>query len=209
MGALRTTASGEGIALAVGFAERSGTQFYNSCVLINQDGEIVLTYRKTHLFSSYEQGVFTAGSSLPVAELWPGVRVGILICFDIEFPEPARELRLQGAQLLIVPTALGSGPVSQHTPLRVINTRALENHLLVLYSNFPQTPPRGMQGELEVTFCGRSAIVAPNGVDLARAGAEESLLVAPLATQPFQADLERNPYPTVRRPELYPTISKL
>jgi predicted amidohydrolase len=74
----------------------------------------VLNYRKCHLFSGYETDVFSAGDALMVATL-PGfdIKVGILICFDIEFPEPARQLRLQGAELLIVrspPTGDGLQP---------------------------------------------------------------------------------------------------
>ena len=69
--------------------------------------------RQTHLWSQYERDLFTPGGpeQLRVVTL-PGpthLRVGVLICYDLEFPEPARVLAVQGAQLLVVPTALVIG----------------------------------------------------------------------------------------------------
>jgi predicted amidohydrolase len=197
------------IAICVPYSEIADGLYYNSAALFSSTGELILNYRKCHLFSEYEESVFTKGEELLVATL-PGfdIKVGILICFDIEFPEPARVLRLQGAELLIVPTALGTGPVAELIPLCTIPTRALENHCCICYSNFRRTP-RSSNDPLpypQVEMCGRSAVVAPNGVGLQRASPEyEGLLVADFEPGAYTSDVERNPYLDiqVRRPSLY------
>jgi len=134
---------------------------YNSATLFNAEGEIVLNYRKTHLWSDYENSVFTPGDNLqfsvtnlslssPPFSNSPNsnsnsknkgkkttIRVGILICYDIEFPEPARLLFLQEVQLLLIPTALSNSPTSSIIPKSVVPTRASENITFIAYSNFP------------------------------------------------------------------------
>ena len=150
-----------------------------------------------------------------VSTLQPsGIRFGCLICMDCEYPEPARLLALQGAELLIIPTALALGPVQRLTPECVIPTRALENHVHIAYCNFqgdatcPQHPP----------FCGRSAIVGPDGIALARApgpeqhhrgpGAWGAMVDAGVEPRMFDSDIERNPYLRARRPELYAALAR-
>jgi N-carbamoylputrescine amidase len=87
--------------LVVGVDEREGDCRHNSAVLLGPSGHIA-TYRKLHLFFD-EQSWFVPGDSLPVVEL-PFGRVGMLICFDIWFPEAARALALAGAEIIAVPT---------------------------------------------------------------------------------------------------------
>ena len=212
---LGATARELGIAIAIPYPERAEEEgvCYNSVVLLGADGGVALSYRKVHLFSEYEQGVFSAGARLgEVAEV-RGWRVAILVCFDIEFPEPARVCALEGAQVLIMPTALGAGPCEGPTPLCVVPTRAMENHLFVLYANLVGATVCDELGEL--SFCGLSAIVARDGTDLARAPAAAAggaaggatLLVATLDPALYEGFVRRNPYLDVRRPELYASIA--
>ena len=105
------------ISYGIGYPERhckshSEIVFYNSCVVFDCKGDILLNYRKTHLWDpslSYEKRAFCAGNDLPVASLripnLGDVKIGVLICFDSEFPEPARVLAMQGAELILVATA--------------------------------------------------------------------------------------------------------
>lgn len=89
--------------------EKDGDLFYNTAVLINRLGEIVGTYRKTHLpLIEAEEGV-TPGDELPVFETDFG-KIGILICWDQCFPDAARILRLQGAEMIVIST-IGDAPV--------------------------------------------------------------------------------------------------
>jgi (R)-amidase len=159
-----------GVAVAVGLAEREGAKFYNTSVLIDATGEIALRYRKTHLWSS-DENVFTPGDRFEVCE-WNGLNVGLLICYDIEFPETARALVRLGAQLLIVTNGNMDpyGPVHQ----RAIAARAMENQVFALMAN------RCGRGEPQLSFPGQSALVDPSGEVVAVAGAAETQLAVQL-----------------------------
>jgi len=93
------------IAILYGYPERLNTDVYNSALLIDRNGNSRANYRETHLFGSYEKKFFKPGHALIITEL-EGLNIGILICYDVEFPEAVRTLANAGAQLIAVPTAL-------------------------------------------------------------------------------------------------------
>src|SRR5205814_9959726 len=99
--ALRAVCASHGCHVVVGVDERDGDCRHNSAVLIGPERTIA-TYRKLHLYYD-EQSWFEAGADLPVVDL-PFGRVGMIICFDLWFPEPARALALAGAEIIAVPT---------------------------------------------------------------------------------------------------------
>ncbi len=164
--AVRDAAKRRGVAVAVGYAEAADGAFYNTSTLIDKDGDVVLQYRKTHLWPT-DKGVVSAGKRLPTA-MWKGRRVDILICYDIEFPETARALARQGAELLIVTDGNMDplGPV--HT--RALAARAMENQMFVAMANRSGTGAGGM------TFPGESTVVDPMGNTVALAGKEEGVV---------------------------------
>ncbi|GIK78717.1 MAG: carbon-nitrogen hydrolase [Acidobacteria bacterium] len=131
MMALRDAAAGTDTAVIVGFAERIETGIANSLALIDSDGELAGVYRKTHLFAR-EREVFEQGNELMVTEL-AGVRIGPMICFDCEFPEPARALAGAGAELLVTSSA-NMAPYF-HDHLIASQARALDNRRPHLYVN--------------------------------------------------------------------------
>jgi (R)-amidase len=110
-----------------------------------------------------DDGVFTPGDRFEVCR-WNGLTVGLLICFDIEFPETARALARLGAELLIVTNGNMDpyGPVHQ----RAIAARAMENQVFALMAN------RCGSGDQQLTFPGESALINPYGEIVQRAGAE-------------------------------------
>ena len=98
-------ARAQGIALVFGYPELVGDAVANAAVLIGPDGVVLANYRKSHLFGDLDRAMFkTVGAEFPLAQLG-GLKIGLLICYDIEFPEPARLLALQGADVILVPTA--------------------------------------------------------------------------------------------------------
>jgi predicted amidohydrolase len=99
--ALAAVAQDSGMHIVCGLDERAGQCRHNSAVLLGPSG-VLATYRKLHLFHD-EQSWFTPGSSLPVVDL-PFGRVGMIICYDLWFPEAVRTLALAGAELVAVPT---------------------------------------------------------------------------------------------------------
>ena len=128
-----------------------------------------------------------------------GVRVGILICYDVEFPEAVRALALAGADLVAVPTAL-MRPY-QVVTRTVVPTRAYENQVYVAYAN-----RCGSEGEL--TYAGESCVVGPDGADLARAGSGEELLLAEIDPARLAASRADNTHLRDRRPALYGALTR-
>lgn len=100
-------------------------QVYNSMALFDSKGDLVLNYRKCQLWSSYEATIFTPGTEedLKVVLLDNKFKVGMLICFDLEFPEISRVLTLKGAEVLLISTALADSPTNDIIPKAFVNTR--------------------------------------------------------------------------------------
>ncbi|CAA9501843.1 MAG: 5-aminopentanamidase [uncultured Solirubrobacteraceae bacterium] len=192
--ALRTIAAEAGIAVLCGLPELDGDSVFNSAVLIDRDGEVLLAYRKTHLYGDLDRGAFRAGDALaPVVEI-DGVRVGVLVCYDIEFPEAARALAVAGAHLVAVPTSLmePSGWIAE----TLVPARAAENQVYVAYCNRV-----GTEGELD--YVGLSSVCAPDPSGNVFAGNAETLLYADVDPAAVDEAKGRHDYLRDRRPGLY------
>eukprot|EP00762_Andalucia_godoyi_P000604 ANDGO_05309.mRNA.1 Hydrolase in pqqF 5'region len=200
-----TICKSTGTACLIGFVERpssssgeDSTKLYNSAALFGKDGCVLSVYRKCHIWSSYEKKYFSAGNQLDNVVEYCGVRLGILICYDVEFPESVRTLALAGANLILVPTALANPYNAQAT----ISSRSFENHVFIAYINFV-----GTNGQ--VTFCGRSVICGPDGLDIWRASPADPSIGSAIIDRTKKAYVEnraRNPYIEDRRPDLYHSL---
>jgi len=194
--ALHAAAKRERRHYIAGFPERHRKKFYNSAMLVGPSG-VRAVYRKLHLFER-EQTWFSPGNiPLAVHRVGPA-RVGMLICFDWRFPEPARVLGLLGADVIAHPSNL----VFQNAQ-EAMRTRALENRVYVVTANRTGTEDR--KGG-RVPFTGRSQIVDPGGVVMVNAGKREEVAAA------ADCDLARSRDKTLtkmthlfsnRRPEFY------
>lgn len=187
-------ARASGLAIVFGYPERAQARIYNSAALIDSNGDLVLNYRKTHLFGDYEKAVFTPGDGGFTTANIAGWNVGMLICYDVEFPETARLLALQEADLIVVPTALMQpyGAVANV----LIPARAYENQLYVAYANY-------CGEEAALRYCGCSTIAAPNGRITMQAMTNETLLFADLDHAVLVKSRQLNPYLRDRRTSLY------
>ncbi|MFJ4835183.1 carbon-nitrogen hydrolase family protein [Streptomyces sp. NPDC088747] len=186
-----------GVAVAYGYPERSGDAVFNSAQLISADGTRLANYRKTHLFGCFEQDHFTPGEQPVVQAELGGLRVGMMICYDVEFPENVRAHALAGTDLLLVPTA--QMHPFQFVAESVVPVRAFENQLYVAYVN-----RTGQEGEFE--FVGLSTLAGPDGVARVRAGRGEQLVLADADPAFLAASREANPYLKDRRPGLYGSL---
>ena len=193
-------AKATGMAIVYGYPERGADgHIYNSAQLIDAHGKSLCNYRKTHLFGELDHSMFSQGpDSFPVIEL-NGWKLGLLICYDLEFPENTRRLVLAGAEVIVVPTA-NMVPFEFIADVTV-RCRAFENHCYVAYANYC-----GHEGEIH--YCGQSSIAAPNGKQIALAEQDETLLVATLQRQQLTDAKTGNFYLADRRPELYGELSK-
>ena len=194
--ALGATATAAGIAILCGWPERAQDRIFNAAILVDSDGAVVANHRKLHLFGAMEASVFATGQDLTMAEIG-GLRLGILICYDVEFPEAVRALALRGADLVAVPTALMT-PYSEVARL-IVPARAAENQMFVAYAN-----RTGREGDL--TYLGLSCICDPDGNDLARGWEDEALLTADLDRVAMAATRGAQFYLRDRRPELYKAL---
>jgi len=149
------------------------------------------------LWGDQDRSLFSQGEDLvPVFE-WHGWKIGMLICYDIEFPENVRRLALEGAELILTPTALMS-PWTTVADL-IVPARACENQLFIAYANF-------CGNEHEQHYVGHSCIVGPDGNNLAKAADKEVMLVASLSKSSITDIRTALPYHHDRRPELYRSL---
>ena len=161
---LQTECRKNGIAAVVSFPERNGNRFHISAVWITENGTRAGVYRKTHLFST-EKNYFTPGQEWPVVETRFG-RIGMMICYDLEFPEVARLLRLNGAEMIVVNTA-NMVPYQRYQQV-FMQSRAMENEIPLVICN-----RLGQEGDLE--FFGDSMAVDHEGNILLHMGQEEGV----------------------------------
>ncbi|MEV7089224.1 carbon-nitrogen hydrolase family protein [Streptomyces sp. NPDC093085] len=190
-----------GLAVLYGYPERAGDRddgaVFNSAQLIGPDGARLANYRKTHLYGCFERTWFTPGDTPVVQAELGGLTLGILVCYDVEFPENVRAHALAGTDLLLVPTA-------QMHPFHfvaesVVPVRAFENQMYVAYVN-----RTGQEGEFD--FVGLSCLAGPDGATRVRAGRAEELLIGEVDGALLAASRAANPYLSDRRPGLYTTL---
>lgn len=195
--AIAEIATRHGVAVVYGYPEREGETVYNSAQLISADGTRLANYRKTHLFGCFERDHFTPGEQPVVQADLNGLRIGLMICYDVEFPENVRAHALAGTDLLVVPTA--QMHPFQFVAESVVPVRAFENQMYVAYVNRV-----GPEGEFE--FVGLSTLAGPDGIARTRAGRGEELVLADADPDFLAASREANPYLKDRRPGLYGSL---
>lgn len=142
---------------------------YNTAFVFNRDGVCVAEYDKTHLFTPMgEDKFYTAGDHINSFAL-DGINCGIIICYDLRFPELVRTLALSGLDMLFV---VSQWPKSRTFHLRTLTTaRAIENQMFIACCN-----SCGIAGD--TVFGGSSAIINPLGETLAIAGDNEEIICA-------------------------------
>ena len=172
-------------AIVYGYPEQSGDCIFNAAAFVSSEGKMLASHRKRLMApGSFEQKYFANGSTSTILN-YGGVTIGILICYEVEFPELVRETAAQGAQLILVPTALASQWSVVAT--RVVTSRAFENGVWLAYANHAGH-------ENGIDYLGGSNIVAPNGSIAAQAGSEETLISAAIDLESVQKARDRLPY---------------
>jgi predicted amidohydrolase len=181
---LQDAARDAGAHVVWGTYERGGERgvVYNSAVLIGPDGAVLGTYRKTQPFCSEDVrrgGWVTPGDDVTVVDTDLG-RIGMAICFDGDFPELWRIQALQGAEVIVRPSALlRSADIAELTS----RARAYDNHVYVVAANATGTDPAG------VHYFGNSHVVDPTSHTIARAASHECWITARLDPERAMASL--------------------
>lgn len=135
-------------------------KFFNRCIISNRNGEIIALYDKVHLFSfANEEKIFTAGKNFSVFEI-DDVKCGIIICYDLRFPEFIRKIALSDIEILFCPAAWS---LRRLIPRQILTkSRAIENQIFVVFAN----------------SAGKSEIISPFGETIAETDTGTQILTA-------------------------------
>jgi len=171
--AVAAIARHRGLAIVYGYPERAADgSVYNAATMVGRDGAVRGRHRKVHLYGDLDRAQFAAGDVRPAAFDFDGTRTGMLICYDVEFPEAVRQLAVDGAGTVLVPTANMTG--CEQVQEFLVRARACENGCAIGYANY-------CGADSVFQYNGRSMICGPRGEVLAQAGADgEELVIADL-----------------------------
>ncbi len=202
--ALSEMAKENGVYLVGGsMPESDGDKIYNTSFVFDREGKQIARHRKMHLFDInipgkqvfFESKTLTGGEDFTVFDTEFG-RVGLIICFDIRFPELSRVLALKGAELIICPAAFNMNTGPAHWEL-MFRARSVENQIFMAGCS----PARDENGTY-ISY-GNSIIMDPWGDTLARADASECIIYADLDKEHRAEIQSKLPMVTGRRADLY------
>lgn len=185
-----------GIAFAAGsYIENRNGIIHNTSLSIDRKGRLAGTYRKTHLFTVLkEDKLLSPGNEIDVFRI-EKITAGTLTCFELRFPEIARKLALQGAQILFCPVEW-SHPKAEIL-FTLARARAIENQVFLALANIV-----GRRGGLD--FCGGSMVIAPDGAVLARGSEDkEEIIDAEIDIRLVSIYRKQLPALSLRRENLY------
>ncbi|MGC9209246.1 MAG: carbon-nitrogen hydrolase family protein [Nitrososphaeria archaeon] len=195
--ALSEKARDKGKWVVIGVYERSESppKMYSTAFVIGPDGKQVVRYRKTHLFRAlgFDESTLLRQSDNPLVTFEvKGFRVGVMICYEIRFPEIARTLSLKGADVIVVPAAWLKGYNKEEQWITLASARAMENTVYVLTAN-----------QIGRAYTGIALAADPAGVIKARASEGEEVLNVLVSASRIAEVRESLPLLRQRRPELY------
>ncbi len=197
--ALRAEAKKYGMWVICGMSEKveepADHRKYNTTVVINAEGELVASYRKTHLYDAFgykESDTNKAGDKFFEPIDTPFGKIGLFVCYEVRFPEVARYQRSKGADIIIMPTAWAAGKIKSHHFQTLINARAIENTVYMVACD-----------QCDDGCIGESVVVDPMGITIACAGEGEGLIAATIDSDRIEAVRKKLPAYKDRRPELY------
>lgn len=175
-------------------AIREKDRFYNTTYVLDATGALIAEYRKIHLFRLMrEEKYLTAGNRRVLFSI-NGVKMGLSICYDLRFPELARGLALEGAEILFLPA---EWPAPRMDHWKTLTTaRAIENQLFLAAANRVGKDP-------ENQYFGHSLLLNPWGEALAEGGEKEEILFQTIDVAEIGRVRQKIPVFEDRRPDLY------
>jgi len=186
------------LAASPNFYLQQGEHRYDASLMIDADGDLLGVSKMVHICQApafYEQDYYTpSDTGFQVYETALG-RIGIVICFDRHFPESIRACVLKGADLILIPTANTRAEPRElfEWELRVA---AMQNNVFIACCN-------RVGAEHAMEFYGESIVIDPNGDIVAKAGEDETLLIAEIDLSMVGLVRKQRPYLDLLRPEAY------
>lgn len=216
----RDLARSRGVGIGLTFLERSPAGYRNTLAVIGKNGEIVLVYAKVHIVLDTLEARCVPGDGFQVADFDLGdgesVRLGAMICYDREFPESARVLALQGAEIIVTPNAC---ELERHR-LEQFRTRAFENMVGMAMTNYPRQRQGGSwPASGPDNMNGRSTAISPVAFDLdngtsadtviVEAGSDEGIYLAEFDLEELREYRSRGTWGDKRRrPDAYTVLTE-
>lgn len=195
--AVKDAAAKYKIGVCATFLSKTKDKFQNTAIVIDRSGKILLNYAKVHTCDFSLEKLLQHGSEFRVCD-FEGVQIGVMICYDREFPESARVLMLKGAEIILVPNACDMNPLR----LNQLSTRAFENMVGVAMANYPGKGWGGSCAFSPVVFdengnCLDNVIIKADDV-------LEDILIAEFDMDRMRAYRERETWGNAyRKPEAY------
>ncbi|NOL59333.1 carbon-nitrogen hydrolase family protein [Ferroplasma acidiphilum] len=182
------------IGIITGINEVYDHNYYDTAVYVN-DGELLNYYRKSHLYDAFgyrESDIYTYGNGPFKISKIGNINFGMLICYDIRFPEVFRNYSLNDADMVILISAWFAGPIKEEQWLSLVSTRALENTTYLATSNM-----------IGGGFTGITTFTDPIGAIINRAAEDEDIIYSIIDTDRISTVRKKMPVLKQRRPELY------
>jgi N-carbamoylputrescine amidase len=207
--AMQAVARETGTYIPASFFERDGPHYYNSIAMIDDRGDVMGVYRKSHIPDGpgYEEKFYfrPGNTGFKVWDTRHG-RIGVGICWDQWFPETARAMMLMGAELLFYPTAIGSEPAEPNLDTRRMWIRAMTGHAV---SNVVPVVAANRTGvEEDQRFYGNSFIVDQRGDMVDELGTDDhGHVIATFDLDEIRANRAAFGFFRDRRPDLYGRLS--
>jgi N-carbamoylputrescine amidase len=199
-----------GVVLPVSFFEKDGPHHYNSLAMVDADGAVLGIYRKSHIPDGpgYEEKFyFRPGNTGFKVFVTRFGKLGAGICWDQWYPECARAMMLQGAELLVYPTAIGTEPENPGLDTKDLWQRAMIGHAVSNVVPVVAANRIGLEGDQ--TFYGHSFIADHRGEKVAELGRTEAgVITADFDLEEIRRNRASFGFFRDRRPELYGLIAK-
>jgi predicted amidohydrolase len=174
---------------------RTKNKVFDSAVAIRRDGVVMARYRKIHLYDALgfrESDKFLAGNNIGKPFQFAAAKIGLMICYDIRFPEMSRILSVQGAEFLVIPSAWVHGIMKEEHWQTFLKARAIENGVYVIAPD-----------QIGNIYTGRSMIVDPFGTVLLDMGNKEGIEVVELDKSDIMKVRGKLPLLKNRRTDVY------
>ena len=194
------TAKENHIQVVGSFYEKSSKRdrVYDTSFVVDNSGKVISTYRKIHLYDALgfrESDKMTSGSKIAKPVKTSIGKLGMMICYDLRFPEMSRSLAAAGSEILVAPSAWVKGDMKEEHWLTINKTRAIENGCYVVAPD-----------QVGNIYCGRSVIVDPYGKVLVDMKKKQGIAYADIDLKKIKQTRKVLPLLKNRRTDVYPTL---
>lgn len=168
---------------------------YDTSFLLNKSGKVISTYRKIHLYDALgfrESNKMTPGSKISLPTRTSIGKLGMLICYDLRFPEMARSLAASGSEILVAPSAWVQGKMKEEHWITINKTRAIENGCYIIAPD-----------QVGNIYCGRSLVVDPFGKILLDMKKRQGIGMVSISSNKIKQTRKLLPLLKSRRTDLY------